>query len=73
MSDTEFLTKRDAWLKLRKELEDAQEEIDLLTAAHLRGEGAAPSRAMLEAVDDLFFRVSEARGEVDQLILEHST
>jgi hypothetical protein len=73
MSDTDFLAKRDAWLKLRKQLEEAQEEIDLRTAAFLRSEGEAPSRRRLEELDDLLAEVHEARGEVDQMIMEHAT
>jgi hypothetical protein len=73
MSDTEFLAKREAWLKLRKELEFAQDELDRLTAAYLRSEGAAPSRNELERIDDLLAQVHEARSEVDRLILENAT
>jgi hypothetical protein len=72
MSDTEFLAKRDAWLKLRKELEYAQDELDRLTAAYMRSEGAAPSRRELERIDDLHSEVCEARCEVDRLILEQA-
>lgn len=72
MSDTEFLAKREAWLKLRKELEDAQEEIDVRTAAYLRSEGEAPSRQMMCRIDDLVSEVHEARCEVERLILEHA-
>jgi hypothetical protein len=73
MSDTEFLAKREAWLKLRKELEYAQDELDRLTAAYLRSEGAAPGRKELERIDDLLAQVHEARSEVDRLILENAT
>jgi hypothetical protein len=72
MSDSEFLAKRKAWLELKQELDFAQEELDRLTAAYLRSEGAAPSRKELERLDDLLARVSEARSEVDRLILENA-
>jgi hypothetical protein len=72
MSDREFLAKRKAWLKLRKELEDAQEEIDLRTAAFLRSEGEAPTRKMMCRIDDLIGEVHEARCELDKVILDHA-
>jgi hypothetical protein len=72
MSDNEFLAKRAAWLDLKKELDVAQEDLDRLTAAYLRSEGAAPSRKELERLDELLAEVSQARSEVDQLILDNS-
>lgn len=72
MSDSEFLAKREAWLKLQQDLDYAREELDRLTAAYLRSEGAAPSRKELERLDDLLAQVSEARSQVDRLILENS-
>lgn len=72
MSDGAFIEKREAWLKLKKEFDYAQEELDRLTAAYLRSEGAAPKRSELERLDDLLAQLHEARGEVDQLILENS-
>jgi len=72
MSDTEFLAKREAWLKLRKELEDVQEEIDVRTAAFLRSEGEAPTRQMMCRIDDLLSEVHEARCELDKMILDHA-
>jgi hypothetical protein len=72
MSDTAFLEMRNAWLALRKELEDAQEEIDLRTAAFLRSEGEAPTRQMICRIDDLLGEVHEARCELDRIILDHA-
>ena len=70
MSDKVFLEKRNAWLELKKTLDDLLEEIDLRTAAHLRQEGDPPTRKMMEEADNLLAEVSQARGEVDMLVVE---
>lgn len=54
-------------------VEAAQLAVDERMLACLEGKGDPPTRKMMDLVDELCSEAHEARGELDQFILEHAT
>lgn len=66
----EWLELRNQWILVSRELKQAYQAMDDQFNDYLLGKGPRIDQRQIEAINDLIFRQSEARGAMDQFISE---
>lgn len=69
---TEWKRLKQEWIDAKTVYENALDDIDQMVERHFTEGGPMPTKQIAEIREDLLFRVSEARGALDQFIEEHS-